>query len=301
MFKGVYTALITPFHNGRVDEKIFAEFVEWQIQQGVTGLVPCGTTGESLFLDSQEQKRLVEIAVDVSHGRATVIAGTAALTTEGTIALTQQAKKAGADGALIVNPWYIKPSQESLYQHYKAVHDAVDLPIIIYNNPSRTGVEISIDVLKRFKELPNICGIKDSSSNLLRATSLRNIMGSDFSLLAGNDDTMAGYLAMGGDGAISVASNVLPQLFARFYHAWEEQDIKLFEIIRDQLYPFIEALSTDSNPHPVKYATSLVKQIPLESRLPFAPLGAEAMEAIKKTLNDLENYHLIKTLNKMAV
>ena len=210
MFKGSLVALITPFRDGAVDETAFQEHVAWQIGQGTHGLVPCGTTGESPALEHDEQERLIALCVEVAKGRAPVIAGTGSNSTAHTIAATQAAKAAGADAALIVCPYYNKPTQEGLYQHFKAVHDSVDLPIIIYNIPGRSAVDMSNATMARLAKLPNIVGVKDATNDLARPLKMRVEIGQEFCLLSGEDGTAVAYLAQGGDGCISVTANVAP-------------------------------------------------------------------------------------------
>lgn len=287
MFHSIYTAIITPFHSGKVDEKKLEELVTYQVEAGVQGVVPCGTTGEFLYLSPSEQKRIIEICAGVCKGKAHVIAGTGAVSTEDTIAQTQVAQKAGATAALIVNPWYVKPSQESLYQHYKRVSESVDLPIIIYNNPSRTGVDIDFDTLLKLASCSNIQGYKDSSSNLVRISELKGELGNRLSLLAGNDEPLAAFLSMGGDGGILVASNVAPELFVNLIKCWQKGDLHQFQALWRKVFPLLLALCQESNPAPIKYAMSLVHGVSLESRLPFSPLKESTQQAIQEALDGL--------------
>jgi len=287
MFQGIYTAIITPFRDGKVDEKKLEELVALQIQAGVQGIVACGTTGESLFLSKEEQKRILEICAGVCKGNAQLIAGTGALSAEDTITLTHQAQKAGADAALIINPWYVKPSQESLYQHYKKISENVDLPILLYNNPTRTGVEISLETVIRLASFKNIQGLKDATSCLVRVSELKRQLGDRFSLFGGNDDPLAAFLAMGGDGGIMNASNVAPSLCVALGKAWEEGDLNTFKTIWKTIFPLVSALALESNPAPIKYAMALVHGVSNESRLPFAPLSPKTQEAIETALTNL--------------
>src|ERR1700676_2766292 len=217
MFKGSLVALITPFRNDAVDETAFQEHVAWQIGQGTHGLVPCGTTGESPALEHDEQVRLITLCVEVARGRAPVIAGTGSNSTAHTIAATRAAKAAGADAALIVCPYYNKPTQEGLYQHFKAVHDATDLPIVIYNIPGRCAVDMSNATMARLAKLPNIVGVKDATNDLSRPTKMRIEVGEDFAMLSGEDGTAVGFLAQGGNGCISVTANVAPALCSEMH------------------------------------------------------------------------------------
>jgi len=293
MFKGIYTAIITPFRNGKVDEKKFEELLIGQRNAGIKGVIPCGTTGEFLYLSEEEQQQIIEISVSVCKGKAKVIPGTATLSIKETIAKTQEAQKKGADGVLIVTPWYIKPSQESLYKYYKEVAENVDLPIIIYNNPSRTGVDISLETMEKLSSYKNIQGYKDSSSNLQRTTEFKCRLGNRFSLLAGNDDPLAAYLAMGGDGGILGISNLIPQTLTHLMEAWETGDLKTFRDIWEKIFPLMTALYLESIPYPLKYAMTLVHGVSPETRLPFGPLRESTQKAIER---ELENLGLWKPL-----
>ena len=242
MFKGSLVALITPFRNHEVDETAFQEHVAWQLGQGTHGLVPCGTTGESPALHDQEQKRLIALCVEVAKGRAPVIAGTGTNSTEHTIELTRQAKAAGTDAALIVCPYYNKPTQEGLYQHFKAVHDAVDLPIVIYNIPGRSAVDMSNATMARLAKLPNVVGVKDATNDLGRPLRMRVDIGAGFCLLSGEDATAVAYLAQGGDGCISVTANVAPRLCSEMHQAWQRGDVATVREINQRLIPLHDAL-----------------------------------------------------------
>src|SRR5712671_4852323 len=225
MLQGSIVALITPFHNGAVDEKGFQDFVDWQIGQGTHGLVPCGTTGESPTLSHAEHNRVVELCVETAKKRVPVIAGTGSNSTAEAIALTRHAKEAGADAALVVCPYYNRPTQEGLYQHFKAIHDAVDLPIIIYNIPGRSAVDMSNATMARLAKLPNIVGVKDATNDLARPLKMRVEIGQEFCLLSGEDGTAVAYLAQGGDGCISVTANVAPRLCSEMHEAWQKGDV----------------------------------------------------------------------------
>jgi 4-hydroxy-tetrahydrodipicolinate synthase len=287
MFKGIYTAIITPFQNGKVDEKKLEELVSLQVEAGVKGVIPCGTTGEFLYLSEDEQRQIIDICVRVCKGKTKVVPGTATLSISETIAKTQKAQKAGADGVLIVTPWYIKPTQESLHKYYKDVAENVDLPIIIYNNPSRTGVDISLETMEKLASYKNIQGYKDSSSNLPRTTEFKCRLGNRFSLLAGNDDPFAAYLAMGGDGGILGISNLIPQTLTDLMEAWEKGDLKTFRDIWEKIFPLMTALYLESIPYPLKYAMTLVHGVSSETRLPFGPLRESTRIAIEKELENL--------------
>ncbi len=272
MFKGSIVALITPFKDGKVDEKAFQAFVEWQIAQGTQGLVPCGTTGESPTLSHEEHMRVVELCVEAAAGRVPVISGTRSNSTAEAVALTRHAKEAGADAALVVTPYYNKPSQEGLYQHYKAIHDAVELPIVIYNIPGRCVVDMSVATMARLAKLPNIVGVKDATADLTRPLRTRLEIGPDFCQLSGEDATITAFLAQGGHGCISVTANIAPAQCAALHRAWQAGDLATVERLRDQLMPLHNAMFVETSPGPVKYAASLLGLCSEELRLPLVPV-----------------------------
>jgi 4-hydroxy-tetrahydrodipicolinate synthase len=271
-FQGSITALITPFANGGVDEKAFQRLVEWQIDQGTHGLVPVGTTGESPTLSHAEHKRVIELCIEAAAGRVPVIAGTGSNCTAEAVALTRHAKEAGADGALVVTPYYNKPTQEGLYLHYKAVNDAADIPIIIYNIPGRSIVDMSVDTMARLFKLSNIAGVKDATANMARVSQQRAAMGSEFVQLSGEDATALGFMAHGGQGCISVTANVAPALCSEFQLACLGGNFKRALEIQDRLMPLHDALFVESNPAPVKYAAEKLGLCSGDTRLPLAPL-----------------------------
>jgi 4-hydroxy-tetrahydrodipicolinate synthase len=272
MFKGSIVALITPFKAGKVDEDAFARLVDWQIAQGTHGLVPCGTTGESPTLSHDEHKRVVEICVKTARGRVPVIAGTGSNNTAEALELTAHAKSVGATGALIVTPYYNKPTQEGLYAHFKAINDAVDIPIIIYNIPARSVIDMSVETMTRLFKLKNIVGVKDATANLARVSLQRQAMGPDFIQLSGEDGTALGFNAHGGVGCISVAANVAPKLCAQFQEATLQGDYKAALAIQDLLMPLHNNLFIESNPGPVKFAASQLGLCGEELRLPLVPI-----------------------------
>jgi 4-hydroxy-tetrahydrodipicolinate synthase len=284
MFKGSLVALITPFRDGAVDETAFQEHVAWQIGQGTHGLVPCGTTGESPALEHDEQKRLIELCVEVAKGRAPVIAGTGSNSTAHTIALTKDAKEAGADAALIVCPYYNKPTQEGLYQHFKAVNDTVDLPIIIYNIPGRSVVDMSNATMARLAKLPNVIGVKDATNDLARPLKMRVEIEGQFCLLSGEDATAVAYLAQGGDGCISVTANVAPLLCSEMHVAWQKGDVATVRTINERLMPLHDALFAETSPTPVKYAASLLGRCTPEVRQPLWELLPETKEKVQRAM-----------------
>jgi 4-hydroxy-tetrahydrodipicolinate synthase len=284
MFKGSLVALITPFRDHGLDESAFQEHVAWQIGQGTHGLVPCGTTGESPALHDDEHKRLIALCVEVAKGRAPVIAGTGTNSTEHTIELTRQAKAAGADAALIVCPYYNKPTQEGLYQHFKAVHDAVDLPIIIYNIPGRSSVDMTNATMARLAKLPNIVGVKDATNDLARPLRMRVEIGPGFCLLSGEDATAVAYLAQGGDGCISVTANVAPRLCSEMHEAWQRGDVSAVREINQRLIPLHDALFVETSPAPVKYAASLLGRCTAEVRQPLWAIMPETQEKVQRAM-----------------
>jgi 4-hydroxy-tetrahydrodipicolinate synthase len=284
MFKGSLVALITPFRDGKVDEKRFQSFVDWQIGEGTHGVVPCGTTGESPTLSHAEHKRVVELCIEVAKGRIPVVAGTGSNSTVEAIDFTRHAKQAGADAALIVTPYYNKPTQEGLYQHYKAIHDAVDLPIIIYNIPARCVIDMSVATMARLAKLPNIVGVKDATNDLARPLRTRAAIGPDFAILSGEDVTALPLLAQGGDGCISVTANVAPRACAKMHEAWQKGDVRAAMQINERLGPLHDALFVETSPAPVKYAASLLEKSTPDVRLPLVPASPEAQEKVRSAM-----------------
>ncbi len=284
MFKGSLVALITPFRDGKVDEKAFQSFVEWQITEGTHGVVPCGTTGESPTLSHAEHKRVVELCIEVAKGRIPVMAGAGSNSTEEAIDFAKHAKKAGAEGVLVVTPYYNKPSQEGLYQHYKAINDAVEIPIIIYNIPGRSVVDMSVATMTRLAKLPNIIGVKDATADLVRPLRTRAAMGPEFEMLSGEDATAVAFLAQEGDGCISVTANVAPRACADMHEAWQKGDFKKAMSINTRLLPLHDSMFCETSPAPVKYACSLLGKSTDEVRLPLVPASPEAKEAVRNAM-----------------
>ena len=281
MFKGSITALITPFHDGSVDEKAFQEFVAWQIAEGTSAVVPCGTTGESPTLSHDEHKRVVELCVEVARGRVPVIAGTGSNCTAEAIELTGHAKAAGADAALVVAPYYNKPSQEGLFRHFEAIATAVDLPLIIYNIPGRSVVNISVETFALLAALPNVVGVKDATADLARPLQMRVALGEGFCQLSGEDATAIAFNAQGGVGCISVTSNVAPGLCARMQESWEQGDLATCFALRDRLMPLHDALFCETSPAPVKYGASLLGKSSPKVRLPLVEASQSARARVK--------------------
>jgi 4-hydroxy-tetrahydrodipicolinate synthase len=280
MFKGSLVALITPFRDGAVDEKAFQDFVAWQIGQGTNGLIPCGTTGESPTLSHAEHKRVVELCVEVAKGKVPVIAGTGSNSTAEAIELTKHAKKAGAEAALVVTPYYNKPTQEGLYQHFKAIHDAADLPIVIYNIPPRSVVDMTVATMARLAKLPNIVGVKDATADLARPLRTKIAIGDKFCQLSGEDATALPYLAQGGHGCISVTANVAPRMCAEMHKAWNDRDLDGAMKVNERLMPLHDALFCETSPGPVKHAASLLGICTSETRLPICPIAPESREKV---------------------
>jgi 4-hydroxy-tetrahydrodipicolinate synthase len=283
-FRGSITALVTPFEDGRFDEARFRALVDWQIVSGTHGLVPVGTTGESPTLSHEEHHKVITACVSEAKGRVPVIAGAGSNNTQEAIELAHFAEQAGADGLLVVTPYYNKPSQEGLYRHFKAVNDAVGIPIIIYNIPPRSIVDMSIDTMKRLYELKNISGVKDATGNLARTALQRQALGPDFIQLSGEDMTALGVMAHGGRGCISVTSNVAPNLCAQMQEACLSGDYVAALKLQDQLTPLHAALFVEPNPAGPKYALSALGKISGEIRLPMLAASENAQAAIKAAM-----------------
>ena len=283
-FRGSFTALVTPFKNGSIDEKAFRELVSWQIAEGTQGLVPVGTTGESPTLSPDEHCQVVEWCVEEAHGRVPVLAGAGSNSTKEAIALARHAEQCGADAVLVVTPYYNKPTQEGLYQHFKAINDAIGIPIIVYNIPPRSVIDMSVDTMQRLFELPNIAGVKDATANMTRVTQQRAAMGEDFNQLSGEDITALGFMAHGGHGCISVTSNVAPRLCAEFQAACLKRDFATALTLQDKLAPLHINLFIEASPAPVKYALSLIGKCANTLRLPMVPASERAQIAVRQAM-----------------
>jgi 4-hydroxy-tetrahydrodipicolinate synthase len=288
IFRGSFTALVTPFRNGSLDERAFRQIVDWQIAEGTNGLVPAGTTGESPTLRREEHRLVVEWCVEQSAGRVPVIAGTGSNSTAEAIALSVEAEKAGANAVLVVTPYYNKPTQEGLYRHFKAVNAAISLPIIIYNIPGRSVVDLSVDAMKRLFELENIAGVKDATGNMARVCEQRLAMGTGFNQLSGDDATALGFMAHGGHGCISVTSNVAPRLCARFQQACLRHEHAGALALQDRLMPLHQALFLETSPAPVKYALSMLGRCAETLRLPMVPVSEPTRLAIRRAMRHAE-------------
>ena len=288
MLKGSIPALVTPFTDtGDVDYDRFEKFVDWQVKQGSHGLVPVGTTGESPTLSHEEHRKVVELCVEVADGRVPVIAGAGSNNTREAISLIQHAEKVGADAALVVTPYYNKPSQAGLYAHFKALHDASNLPIVIYNIPGRSVVDMATATMAELFELPRIVGLKDATGDLDRAASQRAAMGPDFIQLSGEDATALGFMAMGGHGCISVTANVAPALCAQFQEACMAGDYKAALTLQDRLLGLHRCMFMEPSPAPAKYALSLLGVCCEDVRMPLLPVTDTARSFIASTINDL--------------
>jgi 4-hydroxy-tetrahydrodipicolinate synthase len=286
LFRGVFPALITPFRDGAIDEEAFVRLVERQIAGGVHGLVPVGTTGETATLSHDEHRRVVELCVQTAAGRVPVIAGAGSNSTAEAIELVRHAKQVGADAALVVTPYYNRPSQEGLYAHYKAINDAVELPIIVYNVPGRTSVDISNETLARLAKLPNIVGIKDATGDLGRASFQRLMCGEEWVMLSGDDPTALGYMAHGGHGCISVTANVAPEQCAAFYNDALSGQWQGALYGQDRLIRLHKALFTDASPSPTKFALAHLGLCSEEARLPIVACSEAARTEVVAAMRD---------------
>ena len=283
-FRGSFTALVTPFKHDSVDEAAFRALVDWQIVEGTNGLVPVGTTGESPTLSHEEHKRVVEWCIDQAKGRVPVVAGAGSNSTKEAVELSRHAEKAGANAVLVVTPYYNKPTQEGLYQHFKAINDAIGIPIIIYNIPARSVIDMSVATMARLFGLKNIAGVKDATANMVRVSDQRAQMGADFNQLSGEDGTALGFMAHGGHGCISVTSNVAPCLCADFQGACLKGDFATALTLQDKLMPLHNALFLETNPAPAKYALSVLGRCADTVRLPMVPIGDKTKAAVREAL-----------------
>jgi 4-hydroxy-tetrahydrodipicolinate synthase len=285
MFTGSITALVTPFRDGKVDEDALQALVDWQIEQGSNGLVPCGTTGESPTLTHPEHRRVIELVLRAANGRVPVIAGTGSNSTEEAILLSRHAEGAGVDALLIVAPYYNRPSQEGLFQHFSAIDKAVGIPIIVYNIPPRSAVDISVDTMKRiFDACRNVVGVKDATMNLARPSLERMACGTDFNLLSGEDATALGYMAHGGHGCISVTANVAPRLCAEFQAACIAGDYARALDYQDRLMPLHRALFLEPNPAGAKFGLARLGRIDPEIRLPLLNVSKAVEQEIEEAM-----------------
>ncbi|MGV6872477.1 4-hydroxy-tetrahydrodipicolinate synthase [Pseudochelatococcus sp. B33] len=283
-FKGSYTALVTPFRDGDVDEEAFRALIAWQIENGIDGLVPVGTTGESPTLSHEEHKDVVKWAVEEARGRVPVIAGAGSNSTAEAIDFARHAEEVGADAVLVVTPYYNKPTQEGLYRHFKAVNDAIGIPIIIYNIPPRSVIDMSVETMARLYELPNVIGVKDATSNIGRVSIQRQVLGPDFIQLSGEDITALALVAHGGHGCISVTSNVAPRQCTDLLHAALAGDFATALALQDRLLPLHTSLFLETNPSPVKHALALTGRLSDEVRLPMVPVSEATSAKLRSAL-----------------
>jgi 4-hydroxy-tetrahydrodipicolinate synthase len=283
-FRGSITALVTPFSNGAVDEDAFRAHINWQIECGTHGLVPVGTTGESPTLSHREHERVVEVCVEEARGRVPVIAGAGSNSTAEAISFSQHAEKIGADALLIVTPYYNKPTQEGLYRHFEAINDAVGLPIIIYNIPGRSVIDMSVETMARLYELENIVGVKDATANVARVSLQRQAMGPDFIQLSGEDATALGFMAHGGHGCISVTANIAPKLCSDFQTACLKGDYASALAIQDRLMPLHTAIFIETNPSPTKFALAALGRMQEDVRLPMIPVSERTRGEVRAAM-----------------
>ena len=284
MFEGVYVAIPTPFKNGKVDEEALRRLINFLIEKGVDGIVPCGTTGESATLSYEEHEQVIAVAIEEAKGRAKVIAGTGSNSTAEAVMLTRFAYEAGADGALLITPYYNKPNQEGLYRHFKTVAEAVPIPIVLYNVPSRTGVNMLPQTVARLAEIDNIVAVKEATGSTNVATEIVNLCGDKMEVLSGDDLTFFPLLTVGGKGVISVTANVVPDRVVKMYKEFENGNWEEAAKIHRELYPLSKVLFIDTNPIPVKTALSMMGMMEKEFRLPLCPTTPENEEKIRETL-----------------
>jgi len=288
MFQGSIVAIVTPFKKGKVDEKALADLIEWHIAQGTNGIVPCGTTGESATLDYKEHYRVVEITVKTVNKRIPVIAGTGANSTDETIMITKQAKKSGASGALLVSPYYNKPTQEGLYRHYKAVAESVDIPIVLYNVPGRTAVNILPSTVARLAEIENIVAIKEATGDMKQVSEVIRLCGNRITVISGDDFTTLPLLALGGKGVISVSANVAPKDVSMMCSLWLKGQHDRARAVHYKLEPLNTAMFIETNPIPVKTALAMMGKIHEEFRLPLCEMYPANKDKLRKVLVDLK-------------
>ncbi len=286
MFEGAMVALVTPFKKGKVDEKKLAELVEFHIKNGTSGIVPCGTTGESATLSYEEHDRVIEVVIEAANKKIPVIAGTGSNSTAEALMLTKHAKRSGANATLQVSPYYNKPTQEGLYRHFKTIAEESDLPMIVYNIASRTGVNIEPETMARISKVKNIVGVKESSGNLEQMAMIRYLCGDKFDLISGDDALTLPLLAIGGTGVISVVSNIVPKDVAEMVLKFKKGDIEGARKLHYKLLPLIKAVFLETNPIPVKTAMSLMGMIELDLRLPLCSMSEGNLEKLKKALKD---------------
>jgi 4-hydroxy-tetrahydrodipicolinate synthase len=286
MFSGSLVAIITPFKGGKVDERALGDLIEWQIRSGTSGIIPCGTTGESATLTHAEHDRVVAFTVEVAKKRVPVVAGTGSNSTDEAIALTKHAKQAGADGALLITPYYNKPTQEGLYRHYKAVSEAVDLPLVLYNIPSRTGVNLASGTVARLMTCPTVVAIKEGSGSVQQASEIIQLCGDRITVLAGDDALTLPIMAVGGKGVVTVTANLMPTEMADMVNAFLTGRLAEARALHYKLYPLFTALFYETNPIPVKEALQMMGKIDGELRLPLCPMGSDNKDKLARVMKE---------------
>ncbi len=284
MFKGSFVAIVTPFKNGKIDEKAYADLIDFQIGEGTQGIVPCGTTGESATLSHQEHERVVELTVEIVNKRVPVIAGTGSNSTSEAIMLTRHAKDAGADAALLITPYYNKPTQEGLYQHYKAIAESVNIPQFPYNVPGRTGVNMLPETVARLSKIKNIIGIKEATGDMRQVSDVLALCGEDFIVLSGDDFTTFPLLTIGGKGVISVTANVAPRDVAAMCNEFFSGNLKKAKELHYKMRPLNDVMFYETNPIPVKTALSLMGKVSNEMRLPLCQMSEKNLERLKSVM-----------------
>lgn len=285
MFRGAITALVTPFRNGSIDEEAYRAHIEWQIEQGIHGLLPCGTTGESSTMTHEEHEAAIRICIEQARGRVPVLAGSGSNNTAEAIRLTRFARKAGADGALLISPYYNKPTQEGLFRHFQAINAEASLPLFVYNVPGRTGSNVLPSTLARMRrELPDVVGVKEATGNLIQISDIIEQCGEDFVVLSGDDFTVLPTLSLGGRGVISVTSNIVPAKVAALCDAWDRGDVAEARRLHFELMPLNRAMFLESNPLPVKTALRLMGRMGGDFRLPLCPMGEQHLPALRSAL-----------------
>ncbi|MGQ0694224.1 MAG: 4-hydroxy-tetrahydrodipicolinate synthase [Nitrospiraceae bacterium] len=287
MFAGSFVAIVTPFRKGKIDERALAELIEWQVAKGTNGIVPCGTTGESATLSYEEHNRVIELTVEVVKRRVPVIAGTGSNSTDEAIELTKHAKQAGVDGALLITPYYNKPTQEGLYRHYKAVAEAVDLPLVLYNIPGRTGVNMLPATIARLSAIKTIVGVKEGSGSVQQASDVVQMCGDRITVLAGDDALTLPMMAVGAKGVVTVTANLLPTDMANLVKAFADGKIDEARRIHFKLSPLFAALFYETNPIPIKEALGMMGKIDPELRLPLCPMAQDTREKLVRVLKDM--------------
>ncbi len=287
MFSGAFTAIVTPFKDGQVDEKAFKGLIRFGLDGGVSGFVPCGTTGESPTLSHEEHNRVVEMTVKEVAGQVKIIAGTGSNSTEEAISLTKHAKKVGVDAALLVSPYYNKPTQEGLYRHFKAIAEAVDIPLVLYNIQGRTGVNIENSTMEKLSRLPNIVGVKEASGSILQMSEVIRLCGPDFDVLSGDDQMTFPLMALGGKGVISVVTNIIPDKMSALVRHMLAGEIDQARAIHFEIFELCQAMFVETNPIPIKAALGLMGKIEPEFRLPLCPPASASLEKIRNVLSKL--------------